>query len=146
MKRALAVLAALLVACGKGKPAAEHAAALHTAADSAEMDATVLGREIYHLLDLASDYRGSHRGRLPRSLRDLGTDSLTNDIARSVNASGPEFTAGAAFREPAGHFWVRCSGELKVLEDAVIGAGRYTLTCTSPSGESREVQAGGALD
>jgi hypothetical protein len=146
MKGALAVLAALLLACGKGDPAAARAAPPRTAADSAEVDATVLGREIYHLLDLASDYRGSHRGRLPRSLRDLGTDSLTTDIARRVNASGPEFTAGAAFRDPAGHFWVACTGELKVLEDAVIGAGRYTLTCTSPSGDSHEVQAGGALD
>ena len=146
MKRTLALLAALLMACGKGESASARTSAPHTAADSAEVDATVLGREIYHLLDLASDYRGSHRGRLPRSLRHLGTDSLTADIARTVSASGPQFTAGAAFRNPAGHFWVSCTGELKVLEDAVIGAGRYTLTCTSPSGESHEVQAGGALD
>lgn len=148
MTRAVALGAAalILVACGKGDTASARADAPRTAADSADADATMLGREIYHLLDLASDYRGSHRGRLPRSLRDLGTDSLTRDIARSVNASGPSFTAGAAFRDPAGHFWVACTGELKVLEDAVIGAGRYTLTCTSPSGEAHEVQAGGALD
>jgi hypothetical protein len=146
MKWALAMLAVSLTACGKGETATARATAPRTAADSAEVDATVLGREIYHLLDLASDYRGSHRGRLPRSLRDLGTDSLTSDIARSVNASGPQFMAGAAFRDTAGHFWVACTGQLKVLEDAVIGAGRYTLTCTSPSGEPHEVQAGGALD
>ena len=146
MRAAVALLAGAVLACGKGDTATARAAAPHTAADSADVDATVLGREIYHLLDLASDYRGSHRGRLPRSLRDLGTDSLTRDIARSVNASGPQFTAGAAFRDTTGHFWVACTGELKVLEDAVIGAGRYTLTCVSPSGEPHEVQAGGALD
>lgn len=143
---ALAAAALILISCGKGEPASARAAVPHTAADSAEADATTLGREIYHLLDLASDYRGSHRGRLPRSLRNLGIDSLTTDIARSVDASGEQFTAGAAFRNTAGHFWVACTGELKVLEDAVIGAGRYTLTCTSASGEPHEVQAGGALD
>jgi hypothetical protein len=42
--------------------------------------------------------------------------------------------------------WVACEGQLKVLEDAVLGSGRYTLTCFSANGESHEVQAGGALD
>ncbi|HET9602738.1 MAG TPA: hypothetical protein VFO96_00505 [Gemmatimonadales bacterium] len=136
----------VLISCGKGEPTPARAATPRTAADSAEADATTLGREIYHLLDLASDYRGSHRGRLPQTLRNLGIDSLTSDIARSINASAGQFTAGAAFRDRTGHFWVACTGELKVLEDAVIGAGRYTLTCISPAGEPHEVQAGGALD
>ncbi len=146
MRTALLGLAVALAACGKHEAASASAGAPRTAADSAEADATALGREIYHLLDLAADYRGSHRNRLPRSLRQLGTDSLTGTIARRVDARGSDFVAGAAFRDPTGHYWTSCEGELKVLEDAVIGAGRYTLTCTSPSGESREVQAGGALD
>jgi hypothetical protein len=148
MIRACALLVATLAlsACGQGEPAPARAAVSHTAADSADADATTLGREIYHLLDLASDYRGSHRGRLPRSLRNLGIDSLTSDIARSIDAGGEHFTAAAAFRNPAGHAWVACTGELDVLEDAVIGGGRYTLACTSPTGEQHEVQAGGALD
>lgn len=135
----------LLVACGKDRPAPQ-VSAPQTAADSSEAEVTQLGREIYHLLDLAADYRGSHRGRLPRALRDLGVDSLTPDIARSISAAGGGFHAGAAFRHPDGHHWASCQGELKVLEDAVLGDGRYTLTCTSPLGDVREVQAGGALE
>lgn len=146
MRTALVAIAVAAVwACGKGDASGTPAAARRTAADSAEADATTLGREIYHLLDLAADYRGSHRGRLPRSLRDLGTDSLTSDIARSIRTTSG-FSASAAFRNPVGHAWVSCEGQLKVLEDAVLGAGRYTLTCVSSAGESHEVQAGGALD
>jgi hypothetical protein len=141
----VAFAAAALWACGKGDTSATPASAPRTAADSAEADATTLGREIYHVLDLAADYRGSHRGRLPRSLRDLGTDSLTSSIARSISTT-PDFAARASFRNSAGHMWVACEGQLKVLEDAVLGSGRYTLTCFSANGESHEVQAGGALD
>ena len=139
-------VAGLSAACGHKKAPAPVDTRPRTAADSAETDATYLGKEVYHLLDLASDYRGSHRGRLPRSLRDLGTDSLTHDLARSIDASGSTFSAQAAFRNPAGHHWASCRGDLKVLEDAVLGTGRYTLQCASPTGDSAQVQAGGALE
>ena len=147
MKRALVLaMAGLSVACGHKKAPATADTRPRSAADSAEADATYLGREVYHLLDLASDYRGSHRGRLPRGLRDLGTDSLTHDLARSIDAAAGGFSAQAAFRNPAGHRWASCRGDLKVLEDAVLGAGRYTLQCISPAGDSAQVQAGGALE
>lgn len=119
---------------------------LRTAADSAEADATVLGREIYRVLDLAADYRGSHRGRPPASIRALGVDSLTPAMARGLATVGSEVRVTVSFRDPGPRYYASCTGELKVLEDAVLGAGRYTLDCSTPSGDVHSVQAGGALE
>ena len=143
------VLAAalLLAACGDDDPPARRAAPeLRTAADSAAADIAILGTEIARLLDLAADYRGSHRGRAPRRLRDMAMDSLTRDIARAI-ATGPGGTrVTVSFRRPAGRQYASCAGDLGVLESAALGDGGYTLTCVTPSGEVRTVQADPGLE
>jgi hypothetical protein len=143
----LAALALLLPACGSGKPAARGAdGAPRTAADSAAADLMILGSEISRLLDLAADYRGSHHGAAPRTLRTLGIDSLTPALARSIRASGRDAWVTVTFRRPEGRQWTSCTGDLEVLESAVLGTGGYTLSCRTPAGEVRTVQAGGTLE
>lgn len=146
--RRLALLAAgaLLVSCGEQREAAATGGGTVASADAGEAEATELGREIYRILDLAADYRGSHRGRPPTSLRALGVDSLTPTVARHLAVVDGEVHATAEFRDAGARTYRACTGTLRVLEEAVLGEGRYTLTCTTQSGESRSVQAGSALE
>lgn len=140
----LVAVALLLAACEDDAPPARRVAPeLHTAADSAAYDAAILGTEISRLLDLAADYRGSHRGRVPRRLRDMAVDSLTRDLARAISTGSGGTRVTVSFRRPAGRQYASCAGDLAVLESASLGDGGYTLTCTTPSGELRTVQAGG---
>lgn len=143
-----AVVTAALAAggCGAERSDSSPAASTLTAEERAPADAEQLGREIYRLLDRAADYRGAHRGQAPRSLIDLGIDSLTPDLARVIRGSGTEATVTVSFRNTAGHGYTSCSGELSMLESAVLADGRYQLRCTTPAGEESTVQAGGALE
>src|SRR5690606_39074461 len=135
-----------LCACGKEAPRASQprATAAAPTVDSAA-DVRTLGSEVTRLLHIADDFRASHRGRAPRNLRDFALDSLTPTLARSVGGT-PEFFAAASFRDPAGHAWVSCAGGFSVLEDAVLGAGHYKLTCVTPDGRSEQVEAAGASE
>ena len=138
---------ALLAACGGGeRSASDSGPTLRTAADSAAADVLTLGTEVSRLLDLAADYRGSHRGVAPRSLRIMGVDSLTPRLARAIRAQGRQAWVTVSFRRPEGHQYARCTGDLSILEAAVLGDGAYTLSCTTPAGETRSVQAGGTLE
>lgn len=143
-----AVVTAALAAggCDTERSDSRPVAPTRTAEESAPADAEKLGREIYRLLDRAADYRGAHRGQAPRFLRDLGIDSLTPELARVIRGSGAEATATVSFRNTAGHGYTSCSGDLNMLESAVLADGRYELRCTTPAGEERTVQAGGALE
>jgi hypothetical protein len=145
-RAAIAAALAALWACGKEAPRTPRTPTATAAqrVDSAA-DVRILGAEVTHLLHLADDFRASHRGHAPRALHDLAIDSLTPTLARSVGGA-PEFFAAATFRNPAGHAWVSCSGGFSVLEDGVLGAGRYTLTCVAPDGRSEQVEAGGAAE
>ena len=113
--------AALLLACG-GKSSARESDAPRTAADSAAADLMTLGSEIYRLLDLAADYRGSHHGAAPRTLRMLGIDSLTPTLARSIRASGRNAWVTVTFRRPDGRAWESCTGDLSVLGSLLSGS------------------------
>ena len=150
MSRATAaclLAAAVLAACGGDKkPATAGRSELRTAADSAAADVLTLGSEVSRLLDLAADYRGSHRGVAPRSLRIMGVDSLTPRLARAIRAQGRDAWVTVSFRHPEGHQYASCTGDLGVLEAAVLGDGAYTLSCTTPGGTTRSVQAGGTLE
>jgi len=136
-------LAIGLAACSRGDDAPDAPELPRTAADSAAADAGVLGAEITRLLDLAADYRSSHRGRAARTLRDLATDSLTPTLARSVRAAGNTSFVTVAFRNPAGCRYRSCTGDLSVLESAGIGGGDYQLSCTMPDGTTQPVRVGG---
>jgi hypothetical protein len=136
-------LAIGLAACSGGDDTPDAPELPRTAADSAAADAQILGDEITRLLDLAADYRSSHRGRAPRSLRDLATDSLTPTLARSVRAGGNTSYITVAFRNPVGRRYRSCTGDLSVLESAGIGGGDYQLSCIMPDGTTQQVRVGG---
>ena len=104
-----------------------------------ERDAQVLGREIFELVDRAVDYRGSHRGRPPATLKQMGVESLTTTTVRRVVNVAREPVVTVRFRQPAGREIVSCWGESKILEDASV-SGRYTLMCTASSGAQRPME------
>jgi hypothetical protein len=130
--RSLILIACLLplAACHR-KPSAtggQSAAATAARPATAEQDAQVLGREIYDLIDRAMSYRSSHRGRAPKSLRELGLDQLTPRTARSLTQHAGLPEARVAFRDTTGHRLAACRGTQIILEDATV-RGSYTLTC-----------------
>jgi hypothetical protein len=104
-----------------------------------QRDAQVLGREIFELIDRAVDYRGSHRGRPPATLKQMGVESLTTTTVRRVVNVAREPVVTVRFRQPAGREIVSCWGESKILEDASVN-GRYTLMCTASSGAQRPME------
>jgi len=104
-----------------------------------QRDAQVLGREIFDLVDRAVDYRGSHRGRPPATLKQMGVESLTTTTVRRVVNVQREPVVTVRFRKPAGREIVSCWGESKILEDASVN-GRYTLMCTASSGAQRPME------
>ena len=143
-RAAVATLLLTLAACGGDDEVPAQAELPRTAADSAAADAQILGTEITRLLDLAADFRGSHRGRAPRTLRELATDSLTPTLARSVRANGGMAWITVSFRDPAGRRYTSCTGDLSVLESSGIGGGEYELSCTTPDGGRQAVRVGAA--
>ena len=58
----------------------------------APADAQQLGSEMFELIDRIADYRSSHEGRPPKSLRQLGVDSLTPNTIRRLAIQGRTFT------------------------------------------------------
>ena len=104
-----------------------------------ERDAQVLGREIFELLDRAVDYRGSHRGRPPGTLKQMGAESLTTSTVRRIVNVQREPVVTVRFRQPGGREILSCWGDSKILEDASVN-GRYTLMCTASSGAQRQME------
>jgi len=142
--RTLLLSAALLAACGKETPPAAAASALPP--DLLAFDAGRLGSQVLHVLDQSAEYTGSRRGRHPRSLRDLGMDSLTPEFARVLSMASGEPVATVSFRRLEGHALASCSGGAELLESAALAGGTYTLTCVTTDGQTREVEAGGTSE
>ena len=140
----LALLAMLTGGACRRDATPSPAAAAERSPEAATADATRLGREIFTLIDRAVEYRVANRGRPARSLRQLGIDSLTPELARWVRADGSRIVAGAAFRTGSGHAWVSCQAGEDALEEAALGGGRYELTCTDAAGERHTTSAGAA--
>ena len=104
-----------------------------------QRDAQVLGREVFELVDRAVDYRGSHRGRPPATLKQMGVESLTTTTVRRIVNVQREPVVTVRFRQPAGREIVSCWGESRILEDASVN-GRYSLMCTASSGAQRQME------
>jgi hypothetical protein len=107
----------------------------------AERDASLLGREVFELVDRAIDYRGSHRGRPAADLRMMGIESLTTNTIRRVVNVQREPMVTVAFRQSRGREIVSCRGDSQVLEEASL-KGSFTLMCTSSSGDQRPMEVG----
>ena len=104
-----------------------------------ERDATLLGREVYELVDRAVDYRGSHRGRPGATLRIMGIESLTTTTVRRVVNVQREPVVTVGFRQHAGREIVSCRGDSQILEEAAT-RGLFTIMCTGKSGAQRPME------
>jgi hypothetical protein len=142
--RSLLAIACLVAACGSGEGRTTAQQQTRTALPADQRDAETLGREVLDLVDRAMDYRGSHRGRPAASLRQLGIDSLTPATARHLLNVNREPVVTVSFRKVEGRQITSCRGDSHILEEASINAGRFTLMCTSRSGDQRPIQVGAA--
>jgi hypothetical protein len=136
------VLALAVTGCGADKEATPAARASTSGLSADYRDAEGLAREIFELVDRAVDYRGSHRGRPARSLRQLGIDSLTPATARHLLNVGLDPVVIVQYRKLEGRQITSCRGDSQILEEAALNGGRYTLMCTTRSGAQRPVQVG----
>jgi hypothetical protein len=142
--RNLVLVLLLAAACSReGKTPNRASASDEPAGQSAtpEEDAAILGRELYDLIDQAMSYKSAHRGRAPKSLRELGVDELTPTTQRTLVSTGGELTVTVEFRRLDGHALHNCRGTGTVLEEAAISAGDFSLICTTVSGGSTTVKA-----
>lgn len=126
----------LLAACsGKDKPAPAPIAAADSAS-TPQTEAEVLGRELYSLVDQAMSYKSAHRGRLPRSLRELGVDELTRSTSRTLTVSGGEPVVQVDFRNLGVHVLRNCRATSSILEEAALSGGEFSVICTTVTGGS----------
>jgi hypothetical protein len=144
-------LPTLMLACAAGACGGKDGATRRTGgpgSDSSteQRDAETLGREIFDLVDRAMDYRGSHEGRPANTLRQMGVESLTPVVVRRVVNVQREPVVTVAFRQPAGREIVSCLGDKRIIEDAFVNGGRFTIMCTTKSGAQRPVEVGGSAE
>lgn len=135
-------LALAVVGCGADKEASPPPRASTPEPSTDRLDAEGLAREVFELVDRAVDYRGSHRGRPAKSLRQMGIDSLTPATARHLVNVGLEPVITVQYRRVAGREIISCRGDGHILEEASLNSGRFTLMCTTRSGAQRPMQVG----
>lgn len=141
-RAALAVATALACsvgACGKdtspapGTPASRPAP---PAGDVAQEEATLLGRDVFDVIDRLAAYAAANQRKYPASLRPAGIDSLTPVVARRIDTRSTPPMAFAMFRNPLGHLLTSCRGTTDLLEESALNEGRFTVTCTDSEGRS----------
>lgn len=136
---ALSLLCALAGACGKDKapsPADAPSRPAPPAGDVAQDEATLLGRDVFLLVDRLAAYAAANQRKYPATLRAAGIDSLTPRIARQIDTRASPPMAFAMFRNPLGHQLTSCRGTTDLLEESALNDGRFTVTCTSAEGLS----------
>ena len=107
----------------------------------AQEDGELLGQELFDLVDQAAGYQSSHGGRQPRSLRNMGVDSLTPTTARWIERGGGTPRIVVAFRRLGGHAVSRCSGDAGVLEQLAL-EGAFRLQCFLVDGTGKQLTVG----
>jgi hypothetical protein len=129
------LLAAALLGCGStGSDAGRGRAPGLEKLPPELRDAAYLGREIFDLVDRAADYKGSHRGKPPRTLKQMGLDSLDGPIVRRIATISDSSVVTVAYRQPRGRTVASCEATSRILEEAALNEGKFTLVCTTPSG------------
>ena len=127
-----ALLFAMIAGCDKKPPPAPIAEGVQT--DAAPADAQQLATELFDLIDRVADYRSSHEGRPPRSLRQLGVDSLTPSTVRRLTVQGRTFQVTVAYRRKDGREVGACSAGEDALEQAALNEGRFAVSCETRQG------------
>lgn len=134
----VASLGLSLVLAGCGGESARDSARGPDITRQVTSDAQVLGQEIFVLADRTMDYIGSHQGRVPNSLRELGIDSLTPTTARWLTIIDKIPVIAVEYRRSSAKEVKTCWGTHEVLEQSSL-RGEFTVTCRWPSGEEAEV-------
>jgi hypothetical protein len=130
-------------ACGSGKPSASGNPPSRPAGHAGDValdEATLLGRDVFLLVDRLAAYAAANQRKYPASLRAAGIDSLTPKIARRVDTRADPPLAFAMFRSPLGHQLTSCRGTTDLLEESALNDGRFTVTCTNADGQSSPYQ------
>ena len=104
--------------------------------DVAQQEATLLGRDVFELVDRLAAYAAANQRAYPASLRQAGIDSLTPKVARRLDTRAAPPMAFAMFRNPLGHLLTSCRGTTDLLEESALNDGRFTETCTDAEGRS----------
>jgi hypothetical protein len=135
----LALFCALVSACGTEKPPATADRSTRPpppTGDVAAEEATLLGRDVFLLVDRLAAYAAANQRKYPASLRVAGIDSLTPQVARQIDTRATPPMAFAMFRKPLGHLLTSCRGTVDLLEESALNDGRFTVTCTDSAGRS----------
>jgi hypothetical protein len=129
-------------ACGKDKPAAGVVPTRPAppTGQAAEQEATLLGREVFDLLDRITGYAAANQRKYPASLREAGIDSLSPKTARRIDTHVTPPMGFVMFRKPLGHLLTSCRGSTDLLEESALNDGRFTVTCTDSLGHSSPYQ------
>jgi len=142
-RAAPAVLLALAAAaCGGSSPSSK-APARTSALDTLppnRRDAALLGREVFRLVDRAADYKGSHSGHPPTSLRQMGVDSLAPVLVRRIRVVSDSSVVTVAFRQPRGRTVASCEGTAQILEEASLSGGTFSIVCMTAAGSISKYQ------
>jgi hypothetical protein len=131
----LLVLAGVAGCAGSSPKPARHTSVLDTL-PPARRDAALLGREVFRLIDRAVDYRGSHLGHPPVELRVMGIDSLAPLFVRRIRVVNDSSVVTVAYRQPAGRSVRACEGNPRILEEATLSGGTFTVGCVTRDGGS----------
>lgn len=125
---------ALAGACRQGTP--DKPTRPGAKADPINADAETLGQQIFELADRASSYQVAHRGRYPKSVAELGIDSLTGTTARRFGLVDGALRVTVAYRRTANRQVSSCEAGVEVLEQASLNDGAYPLTCVGRDGQA----------
>ncbi len=127
-----ALLLAMIAGCDKKATPLPVAEGVPTG--GAPADAQQLGTELFDLIDRVADYRSSPVGRPPRTLRQLGVDSLTPTTVRRLTVQGRTFQVTVAYRRKDGREVGSCSAGEDALEQAALNEGRFAVSCETRQG------------
>ena len=120
-------------------PGAPPPAGQHDTVSQLDQDARFLGKDLVDVLDQVLSYKTSHRGRIPRSLREVGIDSLGPATIRRLSIENEQPIITVIFRQPAGRQVRSCRGGRDVLDESTLSGGAFTLNCIMADGNPSSV-------
>jgi hypothetical protein len=132
------MVAVLLAGCHKEEPAPKSSGPPPTPKNpeaQAQQEAEFLGHDVFETVDLVMSFKSSHQGRLPKSLRETGLDSLTKETVRRLSVRDRVPQIASMFRRTDNRRITACRGTNDILEEASLNGGEYTIRCTLRSGD-----------
>jgi hypothetical protein len=120
----------LLAGCNREK----EPAAAPRVEKSPAAEAAVLGGEIFDVIDQVMSFRSAHGGQWPRTLREVGVDSLTRSTIRRLSFPGGDPVVTALFRSAQGRQVAACRGGSGIQEEASLNGGVFTVSCSLTGG------------